>query len=345
MPLLLLFVISFVSFAQDTSPTLIDEKAAKALLEGYFKNENKENLGNLIKNMDQGVEVTAVACDQPKKNRFESINEALLKDCEENLKYIFADKLCQEVVQDVFEIGSPDCNEGEAGAAAGSCTMGENFLVRQFSEDKDQKYSKAISKIDEVLQKVQKGEVILTQDSIFDIILDASNNDKTLAINIITAGEIGFAGFSSFSSKLKGKVSSEMLQIIQRWGQAGGMKNLIKEKYPNATLIPEGHIKAVKKEKSYHYWPRAMIAANLKDKGYPSIISRSIATATSMYYEFYLDWKEHAQQGVGVKANFDAALADVRLSDCGSQLGSGLTMNINDCEPSLLDRIKEKIFK
>ena len=258
----------------------------------------------------------------PAENRFDKMK----KDVKEACAFFWAfrsEDYCNQVVSDVFEIGSPHCNTGDAGRAASSCTMGMQYLVDQFQGINKNNYIQAIDNLDLIQKKIISGERTLTSTSLFPLVLEATNGNKEIAINLISAEHIGSAGLTSFNNSLK-KIPDPQLTILHKWASSGDIFTDLKKKFPEKNLrnVPEEDISSVSASKEYHYWPRAMMAQALLKKGYSESTARAMATATSLIYEFHFDWKEHTEQGESFTSKFTNALADVNLSDRGSIFGS-----------------------
>ncbi len=336
-------------FAQTPNvPTSKDSKSSKEskmteqVVEAQFKSATEGQVDRMIKSLDGSIK-PEIDCSettgQKKKNRFDEFKDSLLKTCREKLGYLYTGELCEKVVKDIFEVGSPYCQEGDEGSAAKSCTMGQKFLEDQFIQDKNNLYSNAVREIDKALKRIASGETKIEGKSLYEVILKACGNNKTLAINIISAGQVGFAGYSNFAISIEGKVPQDVFNIIDGWAKKGGLTGVVSERYPKIGLIPEKHRASISESKGYHYWARAMLATNLLDKGYPGFVSRAFATSTAMYYELNFDWKEHKAQGQGNWDNLSGAVSDIKLADCGSQLGADADFFLHSCEPSMMERV------
>ncbi|MFA6238075.1 MAG: hypothetical protein WC635_12150 [Bacteriovorax sp.] len=260
----------------------------------------------------------------PIVNRFDRIKTEIHSYCTK-IKRIASITSCETLVNDVFEVGSPSCKTGDAGSAASSCTMGMNYLVAKFQGADKEKYSAAIIKLQAIQKEILDGKRQLTSQSLFPLMLEATNGDKEMAINLFSMENLGVAGLSSFINQVKG-FPSESMNVIKNWSKQGGIFKSITNKFPLKKLrnVPAESISKVASGKEYHFWARAMLAAGMAKKGYSQLVSRSIATASSIVYEFYFDWKEHVQGGVPFKRRLSNALSDVLLSDEGSKLGSSL---------------------
>jgi hypothetical protein len=258
----------------------------------------------------------------PMVNRFDLMKKEVKKAC-----HFFTlappTSYCEKMVEDIFEVGSPSCKTGDAGQAAASCTMGINYLLAQFQGAKKSQYESAIIKLQNIQNDILNGKRVLTSQSLFPLALEAANGNKEIAINLITAENLGFAGLTSFNNQLTDFPKAAM-STLKKWADQGGIFSELTKKFPDKNLraVPEEDLKNVSSSKEYHYWPRAMMAQALLKKGYNRYMSRMMATSTSIVYEFHYDWKEHTQQGDKFTSKLSNALKDVALSDRGSSFGA-----------------------
>ncbi len=258
----------------------------------------------------------------PKANRFDKVRAKLLSYCAMVLAGPFSTN-CHKIIQDVFDVGSPYCAEGDSGDSAGSCVMGLKYLVNRFQSNKP-KYQMALQNLDTLIDSYANKTRPIDFNSFYDIALKAAEGDRFLAIELMAMENLGHAGLKSFINELK-DFPEDTIAILNKLDKNGSsIFDTIANAYPNKKFraIPKRHQNKVNKGKEYHYWARALMSSGLIEKGYPSLVARQISTMTSAVYELYFDWNEHLAEGDSMGTIASAAFNDILLSDCGSELGS-----------------------
>ena len=203
---------------------------------------------------------------------------------------------CLKLANDVMKIASPYCPTPEElsgfGEAANHCSMGEEYFVSRVMRNTDF-YQGLIQKIKNNLTKVAAGPVPETY-SIWKIVLESCEGDKDLAIFMMNMDRLGIEGLRGLTRKFEQAGANEnLLDLLSSLGNGYG-EFLAYEIYKRpdhalissdlTTLPPE--VNGVPEQKSYHFWPRAVLASELSNRGHSDEVSTWAAIFSQEVYEY-----------------------------------------------------------
>ncbi len=238
----------------------------------------------------------------PKHNIFEIINPIIQAHCFAMTNFPISTstaKPCLNFLKDFNEIATPYCPlTHEVQKIAAGCRLNFEYYLRELTGKNSEKIKAALIKLHQNLNSYDGP----TPVNLYSIVLNSVNGDKGLAIFLMGLEYPGFnGGIGSLISKLsenKPKSSTkspndDMISALSLF-KGSGLKGALPEKYQESEInpYPEG-IDNIRKGKGYHFWGRALITYQLKQRGYPDQIARMGSDYSQLLYEYGLDFIEH----------------------------------------------------
>ncbi|MFH1728011.1 MAG: hypothetical protein ABIA04_06295 [Pseudomonadota bacterium] len=268
------------------------------------------------------------------KNIFDYVEKLLFLFCPINVGIGSVEFGCKKLVKDVMEVASPFCPlKSNPSKIAAGCTMTVNFIINELINNSNE-YLPALKRLDAIIADVLGTEEEIMIESVFDLIMDATENNLALAIFISSIPNASHGGLGQIISQLEiASANSEMIEILKKWDGTDYLAGILSQRFPNIRNVPVQHIEKVSQQKEYHYWPRALLSSQLMLRDHSKPVSRYMATTSSVVYEIVFDFFEHVGEEMRDEDNESsiqelkkiivAAIADIALSDNGSRLGVG----------------------
>lgn len=243
-----------------------------------------------------------------KKNRFSDLIEHIQNKC----TFLgYSSKSCERLVKDTFEISSPHCPEGKISEQATNCTMLSKYIALKIVADFN-KYQIYLNRTIDLIYQNKSNSI-----NVYSVLLETVNNEKTQAIFLMGLFINSQQVISILNDLGKAEVTNSISEFINSINKLVA-QNIKFDVFPESI---SNDLSSNYRMKGYHFWTRAILSSQLKGKGHSSLISRVVATATSAYYEFFIDWQEHKAEGMTFENRFKNAISDVVFSDGGSRFG------------------------
>ena len=257
---------------------------------------------------------------------------------------VATEDFCARFTKDFFEVASPECggtlDSSGAGAAAGSCSMGESYLVNELTTDP--KALLSLQRFQKIIADEASGARHSNPQSMYNLALEAAMGDKNMAIMIMSIANISSGGIINIVHKVQNTsggqanavagIMSNLSALISKAPanieNQGEFSSILAGVYPDLRDLPFPTTSADVNNKPYHFWARALLASGMRAKGYPSFLARYSATSTAVVYEEYFDYLEHMEdQKKEVSwetfmAAQPGAQKDIDAADAGSIFGA-----------------------
>lgn len=239
---------------------------------------------------------------------------------------------CGKYADDYLAIASPSCPAGELGKSASDCTMGLAHLVSELTGAAQERYISIIEKINSRVEGLhQKNDPASRPSSLYELFLEASGGDKASAILLMAAPLMSGTAYLVEYLRASGRASPRLLAALQKWELSDehargpvdyAPTSLLSDIYPGIRTVPLQDQKQVPYVSEYHYWADAMMASEMRKRGYDEDTARSTATSTTVLYEAFMKVAQDLSKGRPLGRRYSDARKVIRFSDLGSQLGA-----------------------
>lgn len=256
-------------------------------------------------------------------NHFDKIESFVKSLCYYSDRIVLGNT-CSKFVTDYFNIATPYCSQtADPNNKSQSCEMFGDYFKEQFHGKNARFYLAAVKRMDALIDKFLV-EPISPKDpkSIFDIALQATEGNKTMAITILAAfplqadGEIGniFAGWAGLDlRKLHGAIDVKVSL------QGDGKFARLVKRDAAFSLLPSGYrAEGLPEEKPYHFWSRALLSRLLLQSGHDKWTAIYSSYASQVAYKMIgLNMKDFVIPGPYQKQIF----RDLEVAKAGARFG------------------------